>query len=91
MHQHNSLVCQDLLANISEYIDGSLREDLCVMLEEHIHSCENCAIVVDTMKKTIELYHEMSEEEQDLPEDVRRRLFVRLALDDFIDPSMNQA
>jgi len=88
MHDHDSLVCHDLLANISEYVDGTLREDLCVMLEEHIHSCKNCEIVVNTLKKTIELYHETGEEEEEsIPDDVRNRLFARLELDDFIEKS----
>jgi predicted anti-sigma-YlaC factor YlaD len=84
-HEHDSLVCQNLLANISEYVDGTLREDLCVKLEEHIHSCENCEIVVNTLKKTIDLYHEAGEKEATIPDDVRSRLFARLDLDDFIE------
>lgn len=86
-HEHDSLVCKDLLANISEYVDGTLRDDLCVMLEEHIHSCENCAIVVNTLKKTIDLYRETGETEGDIPSDVRSRLFARLELDDFLEKS----
>jgi len=84
-HDHDHKVCQNLLANISEYVDGTLREDLCDKLEEHIHSCENCAIVVDTLKKTIELYHDVAEEEASLPDDVRSRLFAKLELDDFVE------
>lgn len=84
---HDTLVCHELLAHISEYVDGTLREDLCVMLEEHIHSCHNCEIVVNTMKKTIDLYQETDDVENPIPEDVRNRLFARLDLDDFIEKS----
>ncbi|MDX9863710.1 MAG: zf-HC2 domain-containing protein [Anaerolineaceae bacterium] len=84
-HQHDSANCKDLLANISAYVDGTLREDLCVLLEEHIHSCRNCEIVVNTLQKTIDLYHEAAEKEGAIPEDVRSRLFARLELDDFIE------
>jgi anti-sigma factor RsiW len=87
MHDHDSLVCHDLLANISEYVDGTLREDLCLMLEEHIQSCQNCEIVVNTLKKTIDLYHETGEEEDAIPDEVRNRLFARLDLDDFLEKS----
>ena len=86
-HEHDPLVCKDLLANISEYVDGTLSEDLCVMLEEHIHSCQNCEIVVNTLRKTIELYHEAGEAKDAIPDDVRSRLFARLNLDDFLEKS----
>jgi len=86
-HEHDPLVCKDLLANISEYVEGTLRDDLCVMLEEHIHSCQNCEIVVNTLKKTIDLYHEAGEAEDAIPDEVRSRLFARLNLDDFIEKS----
>jgi anti-sigma factor RsiW len=84
---HDTLICHDLLQYISEYVDGTLREELCSQLEAHIHSCDNCQIVVNTMKKTIDLYKETSHEEQALPKDVRSRLFARLDLEDFIDRS----
>jgi hypothetical protein len=40
-------------------------------------------VVVDTMRKTIELY-QTSPGAQSLPEDVRERLFYRLNLDDYL-------
>ncbi|MCD4672077.1 MAG: zf-HC2 domain-containing protein [Anaerolineaceae bacterium] len=84
---HDKFVCDELLKHISEYVDGTLREDLCVQLEEHIHSCHNCEIVLNTLKKTIDLYQGTSDMERSLPDDVRSRLFARLDLDDFIEKS----
>lgn len=81
---HDNKVCHQLLEYISEYVDGTLQEELCIQLEEHIHSCHNCEIVVNTLKKTIDLYNAPAEEGQQLPEDVRSRLFARLDLDPFI-------
>jgi hypothetical protein len=46
--------------------------------------CENCRIVVDTLRKTISLY-QTSTEPSDVPEDVRQRLFHSLDLDEFIN------
>jgi hypothetical protein len=46
--------------------------------------CGDCRIVVDTLKKTIYLYHETSVKAE-IPLDVRGRLFSRLDLDDFIE------
>ncbi len=48
--------CKNLLASISEFVDGDLPADLCAELEKHLAECENCRIVVNTMRKTIELY-----------------------------------
>lgn len=79
-HEHNN--CHDLLSSLSEYVDGELSPDLCAELEKHLCECERCRIVVDTMKKTVELYQEMPSDSQ-LPDEVRSRLFARLDLEDF--------
>jgi anti-sigma factor (TIGR02949 family) len=74
--------CQELLTSLSEYVDGDLSPDLCSILEMHLKSCSRCRIVLDTLRKTIELYHETAEETQ-LPADVRSRLLMRLNLEDY--------
>ncbi|KAF0110158.1 MAG: hypothetical protein FD147_1850 [Chloroflexi bacterium] len=74
--------CKDYLTQISDFIDGDLHPQLCAQLEEHLQNCENCTIVVNTMKRTIELYR-VSTEPQEIPQDVRARLFKCLYLDDF--------
>jgi anti-sigma factor (TIGR02949 family) len=76
-HKEN---CQDLLAAISDYVDGTLQEDMCRELERHLAGCENCRVVVDTLKKTIYLYHSTAAD-RDVPAGVRERLFKRLDLD----------
>jgi len=81
-HLHGGHSCRELLTTLSDYVDGDLSEDLCVEIERHMRECVNCRIVVDTLQKTIDLYH--SERRADsLPVDVRDRLFHRLELDDF--------
>jgi anti-sigma factor (TIGR02949 family) len=76
--------CHDLLNSLSEYVDGSLHEEICVEIERHMSGCEDCRIVVDTLQKTVELYQTTSETSP-VPEDVRQRLFHRLDLDAFIN------
>lgn len=76
--------CHDLVAQLSEYVEGSLSGELCADLERHLSECENCTIVVNTLRRTIELYHADSEECQPLPDSVRQRLFSRLNLDDYL-------
>ncbi len=76
--------CRKLLTSLSEYIDGSLDQALCAEIERHMANCENCHIVINTLRKTVELYQAASEA-QDVPSDVRRRLFHRLDLEEYLE------
>ena len=85
-HQHKyKQDCRELLGSISDYIDGALQDDLCRELERHLSECDDCRVVVDTFKKTIELYH--TDSTQAVPADVRQRLFKSLHLDDLLHAS----
>jgi predicted anti-sigma-YlaC factor YlaD len=79
-HQHDD--CRKLLGNLSDYIDGELDETLCRIIESHMKECENCRIVVDTLRKTVEIYQD-EQQRQDMPEAVRQRLFFKLDLQDY--------
>jgi anti-sigma factor RsiW len=81
MHDHN---CRHLLNSLSDYVDGQLGENLCEELEQHLADCENCRIVVDTLRKTVYLYHETAAPAT-IPPDVRERLYMRLDLDEFLE------
>lgn len=75
--------CRRLLASLSDYVDGVLEEALCREIEAHMAECENCRIVVDTLRRTVLLYQEMPTPE--LPEAVRARLFASLKLEDYLE------
>ncbi len=79
----NEIRCGEFLESLSDYVDGVLGDALCKEIESHMTDCENCRIVVDTLKKTIYLYQETSVKAE-IPMGVRERLFHRLDLDDFI-------
>jgi anti-sigma factor RsiW len=74
--------CKSLLGSLSDYVDGTAQEELCRELERHLADCEDCRIVVDTLKKTVYLYH--SNTDTNLPVTVRERLFKSLELDDYL-------
>lgn len=80
-HVHKN--CQELLGSLSLYIDGELPSELCRELEQHLAECDNCRVVLNTTKRTIDLVHAPLEK-PDLPEDVRERLFKRLNLDNYL-------
>ena len=55
-HEHARLECGDLLAQISDYLDGDLEDAICLELESHLADCADCQTVTDTVRKTISLY-----------------------------------
>jgi len=75
--------CKQLLESLSEYIDGELQAELCTEIEEHLKGCDNCRVVVNTLRKTVELYEQMLPDAE-LPEDIRERLFFKLKLDEYL-------
>lgn len=82
-HDHED--CRYLLGSLSDYVDGTLGEQLCQEIERHVAGCEDCRIVIDTLEKTVYLYHASAELEPPIvPEDVKERLYKRLDLDDFL-------
>jgi len=48
--------CQELLDQMSDFLDKEAREDLCRQIEEHLERCQDCRIEVDRTRKTIVLY-----------------------------------
>jgi anti-sigma factor RsiW len=78
-HEH----CRQLLSSLSDYVDGTLGDELCAEIDRHLGDCDNCRVVVDSLRKTIYLYQATSQQ-PDVPEDLRQRLFHRLDLDEFL-------
>ncbi len=64
--------CQGVIREISNYIDGDL--DLAVKqeLEHHLENCEECKMVVDQTKFTVEIFCDSKPLE--LPGEVKLRL-----------------
>jgi anti-sigma factor (TIGR02949 family) len=85
MSEHVHLNCESLLGSLSEYIDGGLSPELCQEIEKHLAGCENCRVVLNTTRRTIDLVQAPAGK-ADLPDDVRERLFKRLNLDDYLEP-----
>lgn len=85
MNEHMHKNCEELLGSLSAYIDGDLDPELCQELEKHLAGCDDCRVVLNTTKRTIDLVHSPIEK-PDLPEDVRERLFKRLNLDNYLTP-----
>lgn len=76
-HEHGN--CQELLDHISDYVDGELETTLCAELEAHLARCHNCRVMVDTVRRTITLYH--SQAPTELPAGVENRLYKVLRIE----------
>jgi len=64
--------CTEFLKELTDYLDGKISENLKMELDEHLHWCRECHVVMNTTKKTIEIYRDSQLYE--LPEDLRSRL-----------------
>ncbi|MCB9450131.1 MAG: zf-HC2 domain-containing protein [Anaerolineaceae bacterium] len=54
--------CQELIKYLSDYIDNRLDEDLTRAAQEHLATCHNCHVVLDSTQKTILLYRQYGQE-----------------------------
>mgnify|MGYP001248681372 CR=1 FL=1 len=81
-HLHEN--CQALLGTLSEYIDGELPPELCKEIEKHLAGCDNCRVVLNTTKRTIDLVR-VPVDDENVPAEVRERLFKRLDLDGYLN------
>ncbi len=79
-HKHTEN-CREPLGALSDYVDGELGDTLCAELERHLAQCENCRVVVDTLRKTVYLYHVTARPEP-VPDEIKQRLFKKLDLED---------
>ena len=48
--------CEELLALLNEYVDGTVDPAICEEFEKHLAGCNPCQVVVDNVRKTITLY-----------------------------------
>lgn len=68
--------CEELLAMLNEYVDGTVDPSICEEFEKHMAGCNPCQVVVDNIRKTITLYKEGKPYELPLP--FRNRLHAVL-------------
>jgi anti-sigma factor RsiW len=76
MTKTTSPECQEMLANISAYLDGDLEAARCDAIERHCQVCAPCAGLVEGLKETVGLCRQAGA--VPLPEPVRQRARDRL-------------
>jgi hypothetical protein len=70
------VTCTEFLAILDDIIDESIAAQTRAEIEAHIRGCGHCEVVLNTTRKTIEIYqcHELYE----LPADVSSRLHAAI-------------
>jgi anti-sigma factor RsiW len=66
------LTCKEFLQELNDYLDDAVDVKLRQHIEAHITECPNCFVILDTTKKTIQVYKGM--QPQTIPSEVSARL-----------------
>ncbi len=54
--QQHVMKCEEMLAMLNEYVDGTVDPVICEEFEKHMADCNPCQVVVDNIRKTITLF-----------------------------------
>jgi hypothetical protein len=49
------LSCAEFLAEFGDYLEKKAEPGLRARLEEHLHECKTCCVIVDSTRKTIQI------------------------------------
>lgn len=50
------LSCQEVLDQLSDYLDDDARAELVQQVDVHLHECSHCQVEVDTLRRTVQIY-----------------------------------
>ncbi len=70
------LDCREVLANLSDYVDGEGSAELRAAIEKHLSCCSRCRVVFDTTGKMLKILLDV--EPFEVPLAVSARLYARL-------------
>ncbi|HXP85958.1 MAG TPA: zf-HC2 domain-containing protein [Bryobacteraceae bacterium] len=70
------LTCKQFLQELNDFLDETTDQDMKLRLQKHVNECPNCFVIVDTTRRTLEVYKGM--EPQAIPENVKTRLWAAL-------------
>lgn len=68
--------CKDFLRELGEFLDDALDPVTRRELELHVNECPNCWVVLDTTRKTIQIYK--GQEPKAIPPEIHHRLMEAL-------------
>lgn len=74
--------CDELVSYLSDYIDNNLSEELSLVAREHLETCKDCRVVLDSTQQMIFLYREQGKS-REIPAQRQQQLYGEL-LDVFL-------
>jgi anti-sigma factor RsiW len=70
------VTCKEFLASLDDLIDGTVSAEMRSELEAHLGRCGHCEVILNTTRKTIEIYR--SHEIYELPSTLQERLHAAI-------------
>ncbi len=52
------MTCTDFLAQMTDFFDGEVEPGLLAEIKSHLVECDHCEILVNTTRRTIEIYRD---------------------------------
>ena len=56
------MTCKELVELVTDYLEGSLAEDVRARMDQHLSACEGCSNYLEQMQQTIRLTGQLREE-----------------------------
>lgn len=56
------MTCKELVELVTEYLEGSLPDDVRARMDQHLSGCDGCSAYLEQMRQTIRLTGELREE-----------------------------
>jgi anti-sigma factor (TIGR02949 family) len=72
------VTCKEFLQELNEYLDETIDPETKKHWQEHVDECPNCYVIVDTTRKTLQVFKGM--QEQEVPDEIRRRVWTAIEL-----------
>jgi hypothetical protein len=70
------LTCNEFLVWLNEYLDETAAAEIRQKVDAHASGCPNCFVILDTTKRTIQIYKGM--EPQSPPLEIHKRIMAAL-------------
>lgn len=70
--------CPEMLHRICTELKEDIDSEVCQEVKQHLDTCPDCRAYVDSLKKTVYLYRQISD--QNVPHEVQNRLIEALKL-----------
>ena len=67
--------CREVLAALSDYLDDEAAASVRADLEEHLHECRSCTVILETSRRTLKIVTDVGSFE--IPEDLSERLLQK--------------